>query len=200
MSNPSGEKASPHLRSVDPPISAPNELMERASSGDQAAFGQLYDQLSPLLYGIVLRIVRDPAMSEEVTQEVFVQLWRSAPSFDSTAGDVRSLAATIARRRAIDCVRSVESSRRRDDAHESDVISAAVATPEKIVVDRDQANSVHNALQRLPELQRESLELAYFGGLTYRAVAERLDVPEGTIKTRIRDGLKRLRQEMEARQ
>ena len=170
-------------------------LLSRAGRGDQAAFGELYDALAPLLHGLVLKVVRDPAQSEEVAQEAFVELWRLAPRYDASRGTVRSWAATIAHRRAIDRVRSEQASRDRTEREsqkrpiqEDDVVEQVVANID--------GTRVRKALERLTEIQRQALELAYFGGHSYREVALLLDVAEGTIKTRIRDGMIRLRDEL----
>jgi RNA polymerase sigma-70 factor (ECF subfamily) len=177
---------------LDDPCGA---LLRRAGRGDQSAFGDLYDALSPLVYGVVLKVVRDPSHAEEVAQEVFVELWRLAARFDGTKGSAQAWAATLAHRRAIDRVRSEQSSRLRQErdanqtVREHDVVSAEVeATLEQARVRR--------ALTQLSELQREAVELAYFGGHTYREVAVLLDVAEGTVKSRIRDGMIRLRDEL----
>ncbi len=170
-------------------------LLSRAGRGDQSAFAELYDQLAPLLYGVVLKVVRDPSQSEEVTQEAFIELWRLAPRYDSSRGSVRSWAATLAHRRAIDRVRSEQASRDRTEreAHKRPIQSSDVA--EQVVANID-GTRVRKALERLTEIQRQAVELAYFGGHSYREVALLLDVAEGTIKTRIRDGMIRLRDEL----
>jgi RNA polymerase sigma-70 factor (ECF subfamily) len=177
---------------LDDPCGA---LLRRAGRGDQSAFGDLYDALSPLVYGVVLKVVRDPSHAEEVAQEVFVELWRLAARFDGTKGSAQAWAATLAHRRAIDRVRSEQSSRLRQErdanqtVREHDVVSAEVESS------LEQAR-VRRALTQLSELQREAVELAYFGGHTYREVAVLLDVAEGTVKSRIRDGMIRLRDEL----
>ena len=170
-------------------------LLSRAGRGDQVAFAELYDALAPLLHGVVLKVVRDPAQSEEVTQEAFVELWRLAPRYDASRGSVRSWAATLAHRRAIDRVRSEQSSRNRAEreAQKRPIQSNDVA--EQVVANID-GTRVRKALERLTEMQRQAVELAYFGGHSYREVALLLDVAEGTIKTRIRDGMIRLRDEL----
>ncbi len=168
------------------------QSLRDAGKGNEAAFADFYDLTSALVYGIVLKIVRDPSMSEEVTQEVYVELWRLAPRFDDKRGSAKGWAATIAHRRAVDRVRSEQAHRNRDQQeHErsdrpSDVVS------ETVLDGLDHAR-VQNALAGLTEAQREAVTLAYYGGHTYREVAALLDTPEGTIKTRIRDGLSRLR-------
>jgi len=170
-------------------------LLSRAGRGDQSAFAELYDALAPLLHGVVLKVVRDPAQSEEVTQEAFVELWRLAPRYDATRGSVRSWAATLAHRRAIDRVRSEQASRERIEREglKRPIQSNDVA--EQVVANID-GTRVRKALERLTEIQRQAVELAYFGGHSYREVALLLDVAEGTIKTRIRDGMIRLRDEL----
>lgn len=163
-----------------------------AGRGDEEAFAAFYDHVAAAVHGIVVRVVRDPAMSEEVTQEVFVELWRLAPRFDPERGSARSWAATVAHRRAVDRVRSEQSSRDRElaeslkaDRPRDDVVDE--------VVDRLDRFRVAEALGGLTDGQREAVVMAYYGGHTYREVAVMLGVPEGTVKTRIRDGLIKLR-------
>lgn len=173
------------------------ELLRRVARGDEQAFAALYDELARLVHGIVLRVLRDPSQSEEVTQEVLVELWRLAPRYDRSKGSVRSWAATVAHRRAVDRVRSEQASRARDDRSgrleitETDTVASDVE-------DRLDRERVVKALEELTPLQRQSVELAYYGGHTYREVAVLLDIPEGTVKTRIRDGLTRLRDQLGA--
>lgn len=183
----------------DPDVEDPKDplgtLLSRAGRGDQSAFAELYDSLAPLLHGVVLKVVRDPAQSEEVTQEAFIELWRLAPRYDASRGSVRSWATTLAHRRAIDRVRSEQSSRDRTEreAQNRPIQSGDVA--EQVVANID-GTRVRKALERLTEIQRQAVELAYFGGHSYREVAVLLGVAEGTIKTRIRDGMIRLRDEL----
>jgi RNA polymerase sigma-70 factor (ECF subfamily) len=186
----------------DPGASAPDalgDLMVRVGRGDEAAFAEVYDHLGPLVYGIVLRVLRDPAQTEEVTQEVLVEIWRLAPRYERSKGSPKSWAATIAHRRAVDRVRSEQSVRDRAErlgrqaSEDHDVVADEVQTTLDVGFDRAR---VQRALGHLTRLQREAIELAYFGGHTYREVAVLLDTPEGTIKTRIRDGMSRLRDEL----
>ena len=170
-------------------------LLSRAGRGDQSAFAELYDALAPLLHGVVLKVVRDPAQSEEVTQEAFVELWRLAPRYDATRGSVKSWAATLAHRRAIDRVRSEQASRERTEREGQKRAIQSNDVAEQVVANID-GTRVRKALERLTEMQRQAVELAYFGGHSYREVALLLDVAEGTIKTRIRDGMIRLRDEL----
>ena len=172
-------------------------LLRRAGRGDAEAFSALYDELAPFVHGVVRAVVRDPAQSDEVTQEVFVELWRLAARHDGTRGSVRSWAGTIAHRRAVDRVRAEQSRRDRTEREaarrevEYDVVSDEVETTMERV-------RLRKALERLTGTQRQSLELAYYGGHTYREVAVLLGIPEGTVKSRIRDALIRLRDELGA--
>ncbi len=170
-------------------------LLRRAGRGDQIAFAELYDRLAPVVFGVVLKVVRDPSQSEEVAQEVFIELWRLAARYDGTKGSVTSWAATMAHRRAIDRVRSEQSARNRVAREVSNLVPDHDDVVGQVEVTLDQAR-VRRALEQLSPLQREALELAYFGGHTYREVAVLLDVAEGTVKTRIRDGMIRMRDEL----
>ena len=169
--------------------------MQRVAQGDEAAFAELYDHLSPLVYGVVLKVLRDPAQSEEVAQEVFVELWRTATRFDRSKASVRTWASTVAHRRAVDRVRSEQASRERDDRDAVRVVVPHDSVVAEVESSIDQ-HRVRKALATLTESQRQAVELAYFGGNTYREVAVLLGVPEGTVKTRIRDGMIRLRDEL----
>jgi len=163
-------------------------LIQRVGRGDQAAFADLYDAVAPLVHGVVLRIVRDPSQAEEVVQEVFVELWRVAPRFDPARGAVTSWVATIAHRRAVDRVRSEQAARNRVERE-----SARAERPHDEVAD-----SVVAVDQSQFDRRRVRRALDRFGGHTYREVAVLLGVPEGTVKTRIRDGMIRLRDELGA--
>jgi RNA polymerase sigma-70 factor (ECF subfamily) len=149
------------------------------------------------VHGIVLSVLRDPAQAEEVTQEVFVELWRLAPRYDENRGSVKTWAATVARRRAIDRVRSEQSARDRLDREAYKRVAEVDSVVEAVESTLDQAR-VRRALANLSAAQREAVELAYFGGHTYREVAVLLEVAEGTVKSRIRDGMIHLRDELGA--
>ncbi len=169
-------------------------LMRRSALGDEAAFSQLYRQTAARVYGLVYQVVRDPAQSEEVTQEVFVDIWRTASRFDATRGSALSWLMTIARRRAVDRVRTAESSRRRDSSyHHLNRPQLHDHTAEAVEASLE-AERVRAAMDALTLLQRQALELAYFAGHTYTEVAAMLDLPASTVKARIRDGLIRLRE------
>lgn len=168
------------------------EALRAAGLGDEVAFSQFYDLTSEMVYGVVLKVLKDPAMSEETTQEVYLEIWRLAPRYEPSKGSARGWAATIAHRRAVDRVRSEQARRQRDDGEARHQPVSYDLVSEQ-VVDRLDRSRVRNAMNMLSEAQREAVTLAYYGGKTYREVAALLDVPEGTIKTRIRDGLIKLR-------
>ena len=159
--------------------------------GDADAFDAVYDQVAASVFGIVRRVVRDPAQSEEVTQDVLLEVWRNAAKFDPGRGSATACVMTLAHRRAVDRVRSVqkESERERRTAA-ADIPFDEVA---ERVEHRLEQEQVRRCLSNLTELQRESVTLAYYGGYTYAQVASLLGVPGGTIKTRMREALIRLR-------
>jgi RNA polymerase sigma-70 factor, ECF subfamily len=168
-------------------------LLAAVARGDQSAFAELYDRYIGHVYGVVRRVVRDPAQSEEVAQEILVEVWRTVTRFDPSRGSARTWILTIAHRRAIDRVRSEQAARdrlqkvaQRDHQRDFDEVSERVEV-------RLEQEQVRSALGTLTDLQREAVELAYYQGYTYREVSELLDTPLGTIKTRMRDGLIRLR-------
>lgn len=168
-------------------------LLRRSAAGDEEAFAELYDAVSSRLYGLVRRVVRDPAQSEEVAQEVFLDIWRQSARFDPARGSALSWMLTIAHRKAVDRVRSAEASRHRDAAYGTSNQDVTHDSTSEAVVERLDAERVHRALATLTEAQRQALELAYLSGYTHTEVATMLDLPLGTAKTRIRDGLIRLR-------
>jgi RNA polymerase sigma-70 factor, ECF subfamily len=159
--------------------------------GDSGAFDAVFEQVGPSVFGIVRRVIRDPAQSEEVTQDVLLEVWRSASKFDSARGSAMAWVMTLAHRRAVDRVRSVqkESERERRTAS-ADIPYDEVMEAVESGLERER---VRRCLKSLTELQRESVTLAYYGGYTYDQVASLLGVPTGTIKTRMRDALIRLR-------
>ena len=168
-------------------------LLNRAARGDKAAFAELYDATAPRVHGLVLRVVRDRAQAEEVTQEVFLEVWRQASRYDAARGSALAWLMTIAHRKAVDRVRSAEAASRRDLTYEQTNQSIEHDVTADAAHASLEAHRVRSALAQLTDVQREAIELAYFGGYTHTEVAALLDLPVGTAKTRIRDGLIRLR-------
>ena len=168
-------------------------LLRRSARGDQQAFAELYDAVAARVHGLVLRVVRDPAQADEVTQEVFLEIWRTASRFDPHRGSPIAWLLTIAHRKGVDRVRSAEAATRRDTTYHDRTRSVDHDVTAEAATAALEARRVRQAMTTLTEVQREALELAYFGGYTHTEVATMLDLPLGTAKTRIRDGLIRLR-------
>src|SRR5437773_5737757 len=171
------------------------DLIRVMAAGDRDAFARFYDRYAPLVFPFVLRIVRDRADAADVLQDVFWEAWRGAAAYDSARGTPEAWIFARARTRAIDRVRAV---RRRGETFVAPVderVAAAAPEPGGDAAARvGNRDLVLGALGRLPEAQREALALAYYGGLTQTEIAERLKQPLGTVKTRIRLGLERLRE------
>ena len=169
------------------------ELLRAVARGDEQALAALYDGYRLILFGLLLRILHSRAEAEDVLQEVFMQVWRSASSFDEARGRPFTWLVTLARSRAIDRLRALDSRDRvaRDSAREvveevSDAVTDAIRSEQSAVV--------RGALEQIPEVQRRVLEMAYFQGLTQSEIAGQLDQPLGTIKTRMRSGMIKLRE------
>ncbi|MEU5279460.1 sigma-70 family RNA polymerase sigma factor [Streptomyces asoensis] len=169
------------------------ELMGQVALGDEDAFARVYDAVAGPVLGVVQAVVRDRAQSEEVAQEVLVEVWRTAPRYRPERGTAINWVLTLAHRRAVDRVRSVEAAVVRD--HKAALLER---TPEfdevtEQVEARLEREQVRRCLRTLTEIQRQAVTLAYYRGLTYPQVAGALSLPLGTVKTRLRDGLIRLR-------
>ncbi|MDT0437318.1 MULTISPECIES: sigma-70 family RNA polymerase sigma factor [Streptomyces] len=169
------------------------ELVGLVALGDEKAFASVYDIVAGPVLGVVRAVLRDRAQSEEVAQEVLVEVWRTAPRFRADRGTAMNWILTLGHRRAVDRVRSVEAAAARD--HKAALLAR---TPEfdevtEQVEARLEREQVRRCLRTLTEIQRQAVTLAYYRGLTYRQVAEALALPLGTVKTRLRDGLIRLR-------
>jgi len=172
------------------------DLLQRVATGDREAFAQLYDRTAPRVFGLVKRLLRDHSQSEEVTQEVFLEIWQTATRYDTSKGGAIAWMLTMTHRRAVDRVRASQASRNRDTRigirdFPTDFDSVAESVEVRIESER-----VKEAMMRLTELQRQAVQLAYFGGYSHSEVAAMLSVPIGTVKTRLRDGMIRLRDEL----
>jgi RNA polymerase sigma-70 factor, ECF subfamily len=169
-------------------------LATRLLDRDESALRSVIDAHGGAVYGVARRIVAEPSLAEEVAQDVFLAMWRRPGAYDPQRGSLQSFLVGVARNKAIDLVRREEALKRARDALAAEFEVTAEAPSG--VEERDE---VQTALAQLSEVQREALVLAYFGGRTYREVAIELDIPEGTAKTRLRDGLIRLRELMTTR-
>ena len=178
---------------AEPSQTSDSELLRAISRGDEQALAAIYDRYRLILFGLILRIVHDRQEAEDVLQEAFLQVWRRAADFDESRGRVFTWLVTIARSRALDRLRTIGSRAKLFDevlAH-SPIDEAGDAA--KDAVKSEQGATVRRALAELPEEQRQTLLLAYFEGLTQTEIADRLGDPLGTVKTRMRSGLRKLR-------
>jgi RNA polymerase sigma-70 factor (ECF subfamily) len=173
------------------------DMLVAVAGGDRSAYSRLYDEVADTVYGLAKKVVVDPSRAQEIAQDVMFEVWQKADRFDPTRGSAITWIAVMTRRRAIDVVRSSESSRNREER----VTTEPGAQPDPVgeqIVDHDEHDRIRQAMSSLTDLQREALELAFFKDLSHTQVAEALQAPLGTVKTRIRDGLKRLSAEMGA--
>ncbi len=180
------------LERSDPALDL-DAMLIRVARGDQAAFEAVYDRMAGPVYGLIRRVLRDPAQSEEVTQEVLLEVWRTAARFDAKRGSAGSWMLTIAHRRAVDRVRSETAAAAREPRAAAVPDPAPADEVAETVEASLEAERVRRCLDGLTDLQREAVTLAFYKGYSYPQVAELLGVALGTIKTRIRDGLIRMR-------
>jgi RNA polymerase sigma-70 factor (ECF subfamily) len=184
-------------RQAPDPLSPPgpdlSELLTLVARGDQVAFETVYDRVAPAVFGLVLRVLRDTAQSEEVAQEALLEVWRTADRFDPARGSALAWVMTIAHRRAVDRVRSERAAAEREARAASAATPPAADEVAETVESSLEAERVRHCLDGLTGAQRESITLAYYSGLSYPQVASALGLALGTVKTRIRDGLRRLR-------
>lgn len=181
---------------------ADEALMAEVCAGDKAAFAQLYDRYVSVVYALCLKILHRDSEAEAVVSDVFLEVWRKPTSFDATRGTCRTYLLTLARSRAIDrwraAVTRAKKTQLASTEGESCSQNAGQLEPSLLAQNTERRLAVRAAVDQLEAPQREALQLAYFEGLTHREIAERLDMPLGSVKTRIRSGLKKLRQVLSA--
>jgi RNA polymerase sigma-70 factor (ECF subfamily) len=176
----------------DPQAAELVDLMARCARGDQGAFADLYDVTARRVHGVVLRVLRSPEHAEEVTQEVYVEVWQQSARYTQAKGSVLAWISTMAHRRAVDRVRSVSSEVNRDHRYAYQSLDPEVDRVWDSVAQKHDVDRVRQAMSLLTPIQRQALTLAYFDGMTQSQIADLLGLPLGTVKTRIRDALKRL--------
>jgi RNA polymerase sigma-70 factor, ECF subfamily len=184
--------AAQEVHAVSPTGPTDASLMARMAVGDDRALAVVYERYSPMVYGLARRVSASTALAEEITQEVFVHLWQNPDRFDATRGTLRALLGAITYRRAVDEVRRTV---RRVDRERRAGADIAAMTSANLGDDLERSQTAHRvraAVSSLPSAQREAILLAYFGGCTFREVADRLGIPEGTAKSRLRLGLAKL--------
>ncbi|AKK01983.1 sigma-70 family RNA polymerase sigma factor [Corynebacterium epidermidicanis] len=169
-----------------------DSLLVAVAAGDSNAFGLFYDELAPQVLGVAQHIIRDRTQAEEVTQEVFMELWRTAASFDPAQSSARSWALRLTRLRAIDRLRSDMAAKKRDTAEFVQQMTTWIAAEDEAVADLE-AQEIRELVDSIGEPHRTAIMLAYFTGMSHAEVAEATGVPLGTAKTRVRDGMSKLR-------
>ena len=168
-------------------------LLRRVAGRDTAAFAALYDHTSTRVYGLVARVLRDSGYSEETTQEIYLEVWRTADAYDSAKGSALSWLMTMAHRRAVDRVRAEQAGSQRESRYgAANVVRSSDVVADSAIAS-DERRRVAECLGGLTDVQRECIELAYYGGLTYAEVSQRLSANLSTIKSRMRDALRGLR-------
>jgi RNA polymerase sigma-70 factor (ECF subfamily) len=168
-------------------------LLHRVARRDTDAFAALYDNTKSRVYGLVARVLRDAGYSEETTQEIYLEVWRSAAAFDSNKGSALSWLMTMAHRRAIDRVRSEQATGQRESRYGAATVERSGDLVADSAIAADERRRVAECLDSLTDVQRQCIDLAYYGGLTYAEVSQRLSANLSTIKSRMRDALRGLR-------
>ena len=171
----------------------PDRLLESVRAGDKAAFAELYDVLAPQVLGLATHILRDRAQAEEVTQEVFVEVWQNAHTFDAARGSAKAWILRLTKSRAIDRLRSWRSAQARDTEDFNRQLTTWVVAAEDEAQQRLESEELQELIDSIGEPHRRALMLAYFGELTHQEIADATGVALGTAKTRVRDGLQKLR-------
>ncbi len=171
-------------------------LIAQVARGDERALAQLYDVTSRIVYGLCVRIVKDPSAAEDITLETYLQLWRTAESYDPVRGTVTAWLLMVVRSRAIDWLRARRSRRAELEQNLDEVfdLQDARPSPERVSIDAGRARVIRAAMEGLPVEQRRAIELTYFAGLSHSEIAIKTGLPIGTVKTRIRLGMMRLRE------
>ena len=168
-------------------------LLRRVAQRDAEAFAALYDATRSRVYGMVARVLRDRGYSEETTQDVYLQVWRTAESYDPASGSALAWLLTLAHRRAVDRVRAEQAATQRDSRYGAATLERPSDHVSDAVISSEERRRVVSCLDGLTDLQRECIELAYYQGMTYVQVSERLSANLATVKSRMRDGLRGLR-------
>jgi RNA polymerase sigma-70 factor (ECF subfamily) len=167
-----------------------HDVRARLIARDHGALTELYDQFGSYVYGLAARVIGDRRAAEDITQDVFLSLWERPEAFEPDRGRLRTFVGTLAHRRAIDFVRREEARRRRSTRDAASMLP--IPDVDELAMAIVTAEQVRAEVERLPAEQRQAIELAYFGGRTYRQVADELGIPEGTAKSRMRLGLRRI--------
>jgi RNA polymerase sigma-70 factor (ECF subfamily) len=170
-----------------------DELLRQVAQQDVDAFATFYDRTRARVFGLVTRVLRDPGYSEETTQDVYLQVWRSAQSYDPSTGSALAWLMTLAHRRAVDRVRSEQAATQRESRYGAANVEPPSDQVADAVITRDERRQVADCLDSLTDAQREAIQLAYYDGLTYVQVSERLSANLATIKSRMRDAIRGLR-------
>lgn len=182
-------------------VSAPDldVLLRRVAQHDSAAFAELYDATRSRVYGMVCRVLRDRGYSEETTQDVYLQVWRTAESYDPASGSALAWLLTLAHRRAVDRVRAEQAASQRDSRYGAATVERDTDNVTDAVISGEDRQRVAACLNNLTDVQRECIELAYYQGMTYVQVSERLSANLATVKSRMRDALRGLRNCLDVR-